>query len=664
MDTTVIECRNKTAKVVAPLQANGDWTTNLKESIAVYKGDQIACRNVFVDTKALQAGPNTKISIPIDLTLQFDYMLYNVNWEGAVNTPAAPNNNFPDSSVLPINPTAGIYEPKNDGKIYVACEEKNVPSATAVMRTLYEIVYKGVFFAQTGGQFTASVLFVDEQNLTKHQPVYLPSVDWGVTSFSAVCNISFNENGNPTTPTGPLGSKMGLYVALADGSPNFKIPLATYEKGGFTYNGGKFYKDTSVQPLNYAVGPVLPDKQYTPKIFTTTITLEGGPNVSYDPVDLCQTINRELTKINPDTVSASKLNGDNLFLQHVGKDQPSGNESFNYFIPVVDGTANGGDKFGYQYNTFSTKGARWAGASQVELSYDPNLNKFQFDFLHTPLLDSGSLSVAMIRREQHPSTTYETVPINKNGGIMLHNLLSYDAQGTANGASFWSKTLGFGNTNIGNGRGSLNYMLNNFTPRPKGADGIDFEINGTAASIPVFLNPVKDGVNITGGFQGIDSVLQKQSTDFNIPPTLPTSAGAEVIFSTSDKQLSIEAATTTFNSRSQIDFGYFLIEVQTKFVTRMLTEIQSHRNRVAIVSRYYQQDSYTSAAGDAAIVYTHNSDEPLYINSFKCRILDSDGNLATVGVDNTLFLQVLRALPLPEQLPLPPQEKGKENEKM
>lgn len=146
MDTTVIECRNKTAQVVAPLQANGDWTTNLKESIAVYKGDQIACRNVFVDTKALQAGPNTKISIPIDLTLQFDYMLYNVNWEGAVNTPAAPNNNFPDSSVLPINPTAGIYEPKNDGKLYVACEEKNVPAATAVMRTLYEIVYKGVFF--------------------------------------------------------------------------------------------------------------------------------------------------------------------------------------------------------------------------------------------------------------------------------------------------------------------------------------------------------------------------------------------------------------------------------------------------------------------------------------------------------------------------------------
>jgi hypothetical protein len=661
MDTTVIECRNKTAKVVAPLQANGDWTTNLKESIAVYKGDQIACRNVFVDTKAQQAGPNTKIQIPTNTTLEFDYMLYNVNWEGAVAT-NPDNDSYPDSAVLPINALEGTYEPKNDGKLYVACEEKTIPPLTAVMRTLYEVQFKGVFFAQTGGQFTVSVLFTDDTNTTKHRTVYLPKVEWDDVQ-EAPALIGFNENGNPNTPTGPLGSPIGVYVALADGSPDFKIPLATYTKGGFTYNGGKFYKDTSVYPLNSKVGPALPTKQYTPKIFKTTITLEGGPNVSYDPVDLCQTINRKLTAIDPSTVSATKLNGDNLFLQHVGKDQPAGNEEFNYFIPVLDTTTTGGNKFGYQYNVNAATGSRWVGASQVELSYDPNLNKFQFDFLHTPLLDSGSLSVAMIRREQHPSTTYDTIPINKNGGILLHNLLAFDDEGK--GIPFWSETLGFGKTGTTQGRGSLNYMLNNVAPSPKGSDGVDFSINGTPVSLPVFINPVKDGVNITGGFQGIDSVLQKQSSDFNIPPTLPTSSGAEVIFSTSDKQISVEAATTTFNSRSEIDFGYFLVEVQTKFTTRMLTEIQSHRNRVAIVSRYYQQDSYTSAAEDAAIVYTHNSDEPLYINSFKCRILDSDGDLATVGVDNTLFLQVVRALPLPEQLPLPPpQEKGKENEKM
>ena len=663
MDTTVIECRNKTAAILQPQNPNGDWTTNLNEAIAIYQGDQIACRNVFVDTKALQAGPNPKIPIPKTLTLTLDYYLYNVNWEGANSADPNGDNTFIDSSVLPIDAAAGTFEPKNDGKIYVACEEINIPP-TVNMTECISFDFKGVFAFQTGGGFTAAIVYQDATGTDQVVNAKLPGGVGGAANVSV--NIDFKTDGNPVTPTGTLGSPIGLFVANQDGSPNYSILLATFTKGGLTYNGGKFYKDTSVFALNTFSRAITTQKQYKPKLFTTEIELEGGDTVAYDPVDLCQVINRKLTAINPATVTESELTGDNKFLQHVGKGQPAGNAAFNNFIPVITKTEDGGDKFGYLYNNSPAAVAgtqRWVGASQVELAYDPTLKKFSWDFLHTPLLDSGSLSVAMIRRQQHPSPNFITVPINKNGGVLLHNL---SAKETVSGVlnNFWNVTLGFGSDDSSR---TLNYMLNSFSTAATGADGVALEINGAACSLPIFNIPIEDGLNVTGGFQGIDSVLQKNADNFNVPPVLPTPppSNANVIFSTSNKQIEIEALTSTLNSKNEVSFGYFLVEVQTKFTTRMLTDIQSHRNRVAIVSRYYQQDSYTSAAGDAAIVYTHNSPEPLYINSFKCRILDSDGNLATIGRDNTLFLQVVRALPLPQQLPLPPApEKGKVNEKM
>ena len=73
------------------------------------------------------------------------------------------------------------------------------------------------------------------------------------------------------------------------------------------------------------------------------------------------------------------------------------------------------------------------------------------------------------------------------------------------------------------------------------------------------------------------------------------------------------------------------------------------------MSRYYSESSYTSSSSDASLVYTHNSDEPIIINSFKCRVLNSDKKLAqNIGKDNTIFLELVKA---------PPQRKAIENKK-
>jgi len=62
----------------------------------------------------------------------------------------------------------------------------------------------------------------------------------------------------------------------------------------------------------------------------------------------------------------------------------------------------------------------------------------------------------------------------------------------------------------------------------------------------------------------------------------------------------------------------------------------------AIVGRYYEINSYTSGTQGDSLLYTHIG-QPMFLESFKCRILDSDQNLASnLGPDNTIFLQVVK----------------------
>jgi replicative DNA helicase len=93
----------------------------------------------------------------------------------------------------------------------------------------------------------------------------------------------------------------------------------------------------------------------------------------------------------------------------------------------------------------------------------------------------------------------------------------------------------------------------------------------------------------------------------------------------------------------QFAFGYFLVEIQSKFLNDFYTIDQNRSNIKAIVSRYYSLDSYTTGNEQGSAVYTHEG-PPMTLSSFNCRILDSDKNLATnIGDDSTIFLEIIKA---------------------
>ena len=50
--------------------------------------------------------------------------------------------------------------------------------------------------------------------------------------------------------------------------------------------------------------------------------------------------------------------------------------------------------------------------------------------------------------------------------------------------------------------------------------------------------------------------------------------------------------------------------------------------------------SYTTGGGDAGVVYTHKGTSQ-YLTEFTIRILDPNKNLAIVGNDNTIFLEIV-----------------------
>ena len=114
-------------------------------------------------------------------------------------------------------------------------------------------------------------------------------------------------------------------------------------------------------------------------------------------------------------------------------------------------------------------------------------------------------------------------------------------------------------------------------------------------------------------------------------------------FATSDKTFEIQANTSVLASAQKINYGYFLVEVSAHFNNDFRTPNDKKASVVAIVSRYYELNSFTSSDTSNSVVYTHKG-APMLLSSFRCRILDSEKNLAeNIGKDNTIFLEIVKS---------------------
>jgi hypothetical protein len=661
MENYIIELRNKDAlDLIQPAGAvlqdgfeNGVWTTNLQEKLTLEEGDQLICRNSYIDTKA---EAQQKIIIAEDTTLSMDFMYYANNWNGNKRIYSAPNwGTDPASAKVPIDPITNVRVATGDGEMYIAC---NKTTAGSNFRFLRNITMQGVDIFDNVGGFGIALRYKGVNGDINETIIELPKwfeVGSGTTKVIPV-NITFDIN-KPADQSAPLVAFTTKFVngrQIAELQQPLQPPPAG-SKGIFA--------NTIIQPFSGET--TLVGNLFAPAIRNKSVVLPKG---NYDPTELCEAVNGLFTEAGSAAPTLQDLNDNPLLISVGGRDENGdiANEGLNFFVRMVDETTPVAElEYGFQYQ--STTGASGSGspnilgASQFVLEFDDNTNRFGFQFLHTPCYanaagnDGGDVEVAGLASASqwttgnsgnaNPVLPTKRFRVGKNGGILIQNLTP---------KSFWSDQLGFDleqftkdrfgkDTTIAN----PNCLLVNALSKSHALTGEEYAVGSLPASVPVFSVLPKDGVQMTSGFVGISSIFdkgnkfQKQigqaapAVDGTTSSTLGVIGQSTSDIRAGDGLLSATSGTTTF--------GYFLIEVAAAFGNNYINNEGNFKHIVAIVSRYYEKESYTSSTSADSIIYTH-SGRPVMINSFNCRILNSDKSLAkNIGTDNTIILEVQKA---------------------
>tara|TARA_R110002126_G_scaffold77659_1_gene193492 strand:+ start:111 stop:626 length:516 start_codon:yes stop_codon:yes gene_type:complete len=132
------------------------------------------------------------------------------------------------------------------------------------------------------------------------------------------------------------------------------------------------------------------------------------------------------------------------------------------------------------------------------------------------------------------------------------------------------------------------------------------------------------------------------------------SLGQEVIPTVVGDTIKIRSSNTLSEANDvdiiKKDGGFFKLEISMPSIRQDLIQSNSTNSNIqAVIGRFYQAASYTSAYNEGSIPYIYDGDEPVLLSDFKVRILQPDGQLATdLGKTSTIFMEVVKALPEPK----------------
>ena len=374
-------------------------------------------------------------------------------------------------------------------------------------------------------------------------------------------------------------------------------------------------------------------KVMLPHIETKEIKLPKG---NYDPDELVEYINKEFNQNESPGDSVFITQADALLQEsrHIqSRYHTGGNNTRDFTLSKVVGTDLPYKiKIMEDYPTIAdTDNDLFFGASQFEISFSQATKTYSIDYIHTPHYYQGN---AVVEFTESSLNTGQFTWVNKSGGIWIDRLYA-TTDSTGKPFDFWEGVLKF----------DVNSIQTKFTY----ADYSD----ATAGEmlIPQTSN-LEDGKGTTGGLVTNDSALKKDYvigtegdlSGFAVPSSDQIGDG---LFSSTD--VTTTAGITGLSAIDNIDsFGYYLIEVKSQFKNDFLTPNNNFRAISQVVSRYYEVNSYTSGES-GQIIYEH-SGEPMLLQSFHCRILQSDKTVPKfIGDDNTIHIQIIKAPPETEK---------------
>tara|TARA_Y100001972_G_scaffold112246_1_gene145835 strand:+ start:4570 stop:6318 length:1749 start_codon:yes stop_codon:yes gene_type:complete len=493
--------------------------------------------------------------------------------------------------------------------------------------------------AAPDADFQTYILCLEEAPLTANDKIItafsVKTTNKSINSAGGVCTLRYTDMGG-------VGQNITAVIPEVKGGVGYVVP----EWKGVIFDDTRdLVFDPPLSTFNLEIDTISTLDNTTgrslfiPYLRRKTIRITAG---NYDPDELCTLINTEMTINSVSSQGQFYPTNENAILQTGQQIQrryfDSGTATIKNHFGLCKGESGDVDPMRIKtMESFPTgpSGGDFDvlfGSSQFELAYDQASGRFLFKYTHMPFYHQNTINTAQFAI----NTGSEDIihQITRTGGIFFGGLYAEEVDGlNRRSINFWEDSLGFNLTNL--------VVRNEYTTYTT-------TVGGTNVIIPSDM-PLEIGQKTTGQLAVLDGQVNKTTPLQATIPVVgtPHYSGAdstltESIFS--EKGKSIDALN---------QFGYYLIEINSQFKNNFLTEDNNFNHIQQIVNRYYELNSYTSGES-GQIVYQH-SGEPTLLQSFHCRILTSDKQLATnVGDDNTIHLQIVKAPRIPQP---PPKEK-------
>ena len=588
--STIIECRNRESGLS---RQNGDWTTVLKESITINEGDQIRLLDSFIDTQQTET---SKILIEKDLDLTFEIGYYNMDY--ATVTGGRDHYN-------PIGTTSHhtpCFKP--------LCLAKKVEVASNPPADNWHLI-KDITLQPIGSQEVT-----EEVELTFTFPVYpYPNPTAIETSKTFTVLVPSLQPGE----TFKIRDFTGEILKLGSGSFEDVVTVSPkLDSFGLKYQQTKL---ESIPAGHYVFQP------YTAK---KTVSIKAG---NYDP-DRLATVLNDATETNylPNP-TPSGLPVENYSMLQTGKQiqkiffiETPATKTQDFVVTDMETQTSNDNAFVVaimdEFPTPSGVADIFFGSSQgFSLEYDSNTTRFTIKAIHTPVYLNNTASILYVVDRTVASSS----------GIWIKNLTARETD-TGKISTFWEDKFNFDSSLF------VDFTYRVDTISPSGINAFrpiaeDFSVGKQrTAQIPILDDIVrKDAHTDQASWYGS---IQPVVTD---PPrivasSLPTTLGI----------VSNPIIDTT------LSFGYYLIEVDSQFKNKFLTQENNYNGIQQVVNRYFDANSYTTGES-GQIIYEHRG-EPLLLQSFRCRVLTSEKVVApNIGDDNTIHIEVVQPLrPLAE----------------
>jgi len=650
-NTTIIEVRQNDGQAIS--HSNSEWEVNLCQPVELKRGAEVSLKGVFLNTELNNVG---KIIVPDNSSDNsgvfigfIEFMYYFFDWGTTAGFGGAGTVNerkyFPDKeygdgfhyflSDSPT-PTGQAFElvtgtsfqnmgsthhnfGNSDPEAFVFSFQYEAVGAPAGQLSYLYCEVNKAFMTKKGISFNNDQ---GTQTFTFDSTFFEPDAQYVNKYYPASANIgSFPVKCKPNTFIINLTRKF-------EGSGGLTPPSG--DPNGEGIIGEKFFEAYGFHAFDFQKTTInANNRHFHPRKNIAFFNIKAG---AYTPEKLAETLTRGITEthttrfIDPDKngIANNTLLTDTTTLKTLGETLDGLNPNTTPFF--INETGN---RVAF-YDTSGTNNSYLIGTTQFAVTYQAGSGgggKFQIDAIHTPIFSSNQQAAgeAVVRMMDYgaqalePNNAVARFLATKSTGIGITDM---------GPSSFWQTQLGFDTS-------MFLQIVEDTEPRPQIGGGQFTNCFSFA------VNNVKDGINVTGQFSGIDSIQNKAPENFD---RIVSSFNFETIVG----QTTPIQAAINFEDAGYANTGYYLVEVTGNVINNSLVCAgQEVRTILGIVNRYYMENAFLSATdGQGSFTYIHEGDD-VTLQSVRIRILaDNYKPLTPLEIQdgNAVFIQVINPI--------------------